>query len=343
LAATAPAGDLNGDGFDDIMIGAYNNDDGSGSGGAVYIFFGAGDFSGTKTLGGVQSADVTIIAEASYGRLGVPGSMRGAGDVNGDGFDDFIVGEQGNDDGGTKDLAGAVQDVKILGKAASDYTGINASGIGDVNGDGFDDIIVGSYGNDDAANNAGAGYVFFGASNFSGTKDLGAINADFTILGKSADDGMDSVFGIGDINDDGFDDFIIAADKNDEGGGADAGAAYIFFGARNLTGTKDLSGVDSADLTILGAGAGDRLADRAHASGVGDINNDGFADFILGAPNNNDGGTDDEGAAYIFFGSSTISGTKDLSTLQSADVTIFGKAVNDFLGTVGGGRSNPGP
>ena len=80
------------------------------------------------------------------------------------------------------------------------------------------------------------------------------------------------------------------------------------------------------------------------ASGAGDVNGDGFPDFIIGAYTNNDGGTNNEGAAYIFFGASNLSGTKSLGEGQSADVTILGKAASDYLGKgLGGGRSNSGP
>jgi len=142
--------------------------------------------------GGVQSADVTILGKAATDYLGF--HVSGAGDVNGDGFDDIIVGAYQNDDctagtgcgaayiffgtssfSGTKDLGGSQSaDVTILGKAGADYLGFHVSGAGDVNGDGFDDIIVGARGNNDGpGNTAGAVYIFFGASDLSGTKSLG--------------------------------------------------------------------------------------------------------------------------------------------------------------------------
>jgi len=157
---------VNGDGFDDIIVGAdQNNDGGSDDEGAAYIFFGSASLSGTKSLGRAESADVTILGKAVNDFLGR--SVSGAGDVNGDGFDDFIAGAFLNDDGGggdrggaayvffgsstlsgTFDMGGGVQsaDVTILGKGgAYDYLGKYVSGAGDINGDGFDDIIVGAY------------------------------------------------------------------------------------------------------------------------------------------------------------------------------------------------------
>jgi len=209
--------DFNGDGVHDIIIGAPGNDDGGGANGAgaAYIFFGASNFSGTKNLGGGESADVTILGKAASDFLGgvIGGTSRSvasAGDVNGDGIHDFIVGAYQNDDGasgtdmgaayivfgstslsGTIDISGGVQspDVTFLGKAPSDRFGRGVLGAGDVNGDGFDDVIVGAYGNDDGANGAGAAYIFFGAGNLSGTNDLGAIaSADVTFIGKAGSD-----------------------------------------------------------------------------------------------------------------------------------------------------------
>jgi len=359
------AGDVNGDGFDDIIIGARYNDDGGSGGntreGAAYIFFGSTTLSGTLELGGGQSANLTVLGKAGSDNLG--NSVSGAGDVNGDGFDDVIVIAPYNDDGtnnnagavyiffgsstlsGTKDLGGGQSaDVTILGKAAGDLSWVGrSSGAGDVNGDGFDDIIMGAAYNDDGGSgNEGAAYIFFGSSTLSGTKDLGGgQSADVTILGKAAGDLLGySVSGAGDVNDDGFDDIILGASHNNDGGGDDFGAAYVFYGASTLSGTKSLGEGQSADLTILGVKVNEYLG--ASASGLGDINSDGIPDFVIGAPTSSLGG--DEGSAYVFYGASTLSGTKSLGEGQSADLTVLGKADNDTLGwSVGGGRNNHGP
>jgi len=109
----------------------------------------------------------------------------------------------------------------------------------------------------------------------------------------------ESVSGAGDINDDGFDDIVVGAYRNNDGGSDDEGAAYIFFGASDLSGTKSLGKGESADVTILGKGNINRLG--LSVSGLGDVNADGFPDIIVGAHRNNDGGYYNEGAAYIFF------------------------------------------
>jgi len=360
-ASVSAAGDVNGDGFDDIIVGAYKNNDGGGNNeGAAYIFFGANNLSGTKNLGGADSADVTMLGKGATDRLGY--TVSGAGDINGDGFDDVIVGAPSNDDGGgndegaayvifgasnlsgTFDVGGGGQspNITIFGKATDDFMGNSVSGSGDVNGDGFDDFIIGAYFNDDGQNNGGAAYIFFGASNLSGTKNLGGVDsADVTILGNDGYLG-NSVSGAGDVNDDGFDDIMVGAyNSNDCAAGTNCGATYIFYGSSSLSGTKDVGSGPSADVTILGKAATDQLG--RSISGLGDVNADGFPDIIIGAYTNDDA-ANNAGAAYIVFGASDLSGTKALGEGQSADVTISGKAASDNLGrSVGGGRSNPGP
>jgi len=114
-----------------------------------------------------------------------------------------------------------------------------------------------------------------------------------------------------DFNGDGIHDFIVGAYKNNDGGTDDEGAAYIFFGASNLNGTFDMGGgIQSADVTIFGKAVDDYLGNSV--SGLGDVNGDGFDDIIVGANFNDDGGSPRAGAAYIFFGSTTLSGTKSL-------------------------------
>jgi len=201
----------------------------------------------------------------------------------------------------------------------------------DFNGDGIHDFIVGARRNDDGGNYAGAAYIFFGASNLSGTKSLGGgQSADVTILGKANADQLGySVSSAGDVNGDGIDDILVGAERNDDGPGSNGGAVYIFFGATTLSGTISLGEGQSADVTILGKADGDRLS--SGMSGAGDVNGDGIDDIIMGARFNGDGASN-AGVAYIFFGAATLSGTKDLGRSGSADVTILGKAGNDYLG-----------
>jgi len=340
--------DFNGDGIEDIIIGAPTNDDGGNNVGAAYIFFGATDISGIKDLSGVASPDVTILGKAADDRLGR--SVSGLGDVNNDGYDDFIVGSRRNDDGknnagaayiffgasglsGTKDLGGAQSaDMTILGVKAGDRLGYMVTGAGNINNDAFDDIMIGApRGDVGAKTNAGYVVIFLGASDLSGTKDLGGGQSpDVTILGAAAGDFLGaSVSAGGQINNGNIDDFIIGAPSNDDGA-PNAGAVYVFFGKANISGTTINLANDNANVKILGKSANDFLG--IAVSGPGDVNSDGFDDIMMGAPDNDDQSVT-AGAVYILFGAGNLNNkTFDLGGAESADVTILGESANDFLG-----------
>ena len=119
-------------------------------------------------------ADAKFIGEDANDQAGF--SVASAGDVNGDGYDDLLVGALYDDDGGsqagaaylifgpvTGDFDLSAADAKFIGEAASDYAGISVASAGDVNGDGYDDLLVGAYGDDDGGTNAGAAYILYGS------------------------------------------------------------------------------------------------------------------------------------------------------------------------------------
>ena len=159
------AGDINGDGKDDVIVGADGDDDGGSSSGSAFIFYG-GVTSGAATT----KADVKLTGDSASDHFGY--SVSEAGDMNGDGKDDVIVGADEDDDGGsysgsafifysgaTSGAATAKADVKLTGNSASDYFGISVSGAGDMNGDGLDDVIVGA---DMDYSSYGSAHIFYG-------------------------------------------------------------------------------------------------------------------------------------------------------------------------------------
>jgi len=247
--SVASAGDINGDGLDDLIVGALRGDDGGTSAGEAYVIYGqTGASRGTLDLTALTAAQGFIIQgdmAGDYAGL----SVSGAGDVNGDGIDDLIVGAPYSDDGGTfageayviygqtgatrgtLDLTGltAAQGFIIQGDTAYDSAGFSVASAGDANGDGIDDLIVGAPFGDDGGLFAGEAHVVFGGSvnGFGAVVDLTSLLSPygFIILGKTPGDQAGfSVSAAGDVNGDGLDDLIVGAPYADDGGN-DAGEA----------------------------------------------------------------------------------------------------------------------
>jgi len=266
------AGDVNNDGYDDLIVGAPNDDNNGSSSGSARVFSGlAGAI--LYTFAGDSTSD-------EFGW-----SVSGAGDVNNDGFADLIVGATGDDNNGSSSGSARVfsgLDGAILttfnGDDMNARFGWSVSGAGDVNNDGFADLIVGAIGDDNNGNDSGSARVFSGQD--------GSIL--YTFNGDSAVDWFGcSVSGAGDVNNDGFADLIVGAYRDDNNGN-DSGSARVF------------SGLDGAILyTFAGDSAGDRFG--CSVSGAGDINNDGVADLIVGAYYDDNNGSE-SGSARVFSG-----------------------------------------
>ena len=153
-SSVSGAGDVNGDGFDDFIVGAFGDDNNGNYSGSARVFSGADG-----------SVLFTVSGDSLYDEFGR--SVSGAGDVNGDGFDDLIVGAFGDDNNGNQSGSARVfsgADGSVLftfnGDSAGDYFGFSISGAGDVNGDGFDDLIVGARSDDNNGSNSGSARVF---------------------------------------------------------------------------------------------------------------------------------------------------------------------------------------
>ena len=274
--SVSSAGDVNGDGFGDLLIGAQGSGSGAIETGAAYVIFGKAGGFGPVDLAALAPAEgIRIQGEADLDSAGR--SVSAAGDVNGDGFGDILVGAQGNDTAGPYagaayvvfgkaagfgpvDLAALAADdgFKIQGAAAANYAGRGLSSAGDVNGDGYDDILVGADRNVGGGPFAGAAYVIFGKASGFGPVDLADLAAadGFKVQGSTGDYAGFSV-SAGDANGDGFSDLIIGAHGND-GGGFNAGAAFVVFGAAPVASVTRIG--STAGQTIRG-GVGDDLLD----------------------------------------------------------------------------------
>jgi hypothetical protein len=306
-STVSTAGDVNGDGYSDVIVGAFLNDAGGTDAGRAYIYFGGTSMDNT--------ADVTMTGEAAGDRFGI--SVSAAGDVNGDGYSDVIVGATLSDAGGTDAgrsyiyIGGTsmdnTADVIMTGEAANDNFGISVSTAGDVNGDGYSDVIVGANFSDAGGSNAGRSYIYFGDASMDNT-------ADVTMTGVAAGDFFGySVSTAGNVNGDGYSDVIVGARINDAGG-TDAGRAYIYFGGALMDNT--------ADVIMTGEAAGDLFG--SSVSTAGDVNGDGYSDVIVGA-NANDAGGSNAGRVYVYFGGTSMD--------NIADVIMTGEAASDFFGT----------
>ena len=340
--SVALAGDVNGDGFDDLIVGASGADPGGRTdAGSSYVVFGkASGWTPTLALSSLDGTNGFRIDGAALGdQSGF--SVAPAGDVNGDGFADLIVGANLADPGGrtsagtsyvvfgkisgwTPTLALSSLDgtngFRIDGAALGDQSGFSVASAGDVNGDGFADLIVGAI---NAApggrTDAGSSYVVFGkASGWTPTLALSTINGTngFRIDGVAAGDGSGaSVASAGDVNGDGIADLIVGAIYADPGGRSNAGSSYVVFGkASGWMPTLALSSLDGTNgFRLDGAAAFDRSG--SSVASAGDVNGDGIADLIVGAPS--DPGT--AGSSYVVFG--RTSGWTPTLALPSLDGT----------------------
>lgn len=342
----AAAGDVNGDGRPDLLIGAPGADPGDRDGaGAAYVVF-----------GGTAPATVDLLALGTHG-YAIQGAARGdgagssvanAGDVNGDGRPDALVGAPFAAPAG-RPLAGSAYvvygqsastsiDLADLGShgyrldgGAREAAGWSVGGAGDVNGDGVPDLLVGALSASRKGAASGAAYVVFGRPR-SGPVDLPANEHGFRIDGAPGDNAGWAVAGGGDVNGDGREDVLVGALNAGANGRDESGSVYVVFGRGG--GAVDLAGFGAAanrdGYRIDGAHAGDQAG--VSTAGAGDVNGDGRADTLVGALNAAALGRRRSGAAYVVFGK-TSSASIDLSAFRGKGYAILGAAYGDAAGT----------
>ncbi len=298
---TIALGDFNGDGLIDLLLGAPGGDgpdDRRTDAGEAYILFGRPDLPPTFDVDGVPGPDVIVYGRDRGDRLG---SGVAAGDVNGDGIADVILGAPGADGPanirdnvgevvvllGGFDLLGTI-DLKRDAPAFTVYNNRQRSEFGtallalDLNGDGIDDLVMA----DPAAQGRrGAVYVVYGSPDLDERRRVDvAKRAQIDVIVEGADRGdeLGRSLARGDVNADGLMDLIVGAPGADGPGDArrDAGEAYVILGRFDLPHEIDL-GTIAADVTVYGANPQDKLG-TAVASG--DVSGDGLDDLIVGAP-----------------------------------------------------------
>jgi hypothetical protein len=320
--SVASAGDVNGDGFDDVVVGAYLYDDGESNEGAAFLYLGS-----ASGLGDVASWSAA--ADQDQAEFGV--SLSSAGDVNGDGFDDVVVGARAYDNTEADEGAAFVflgsasgLDATASWSAESDqagaYFGHSVSTAGDVNGDGYDDIVIGAYLHDDVETDEGSVWVYLGSASGleAGPSWSAQADQDYAEFGYS-------VSTSGDVNGDGYDDVLVGA-RYFDGGETDEGASFLYLGSA--------SGLDAtASWTAQADQAGAYLG--WSVASAGDVDGDGYDDAVVGALHY-DGGETDEGAAFVYLGSasglSVVADWTAESDQADADLGMFVASAGDING-----------
>lgn len=313
------AGDVNGDGYSDVIVGAPFYSSGQLNEGGAFVYYGGPN--------GLSAAPDVILQSNQIG-ANFGWSVAHAGDLNGDGFSDIIVGAiywESDialvDEGavfvyyGSATGVSSTEDVILRSNLQNGYMGWSVSGAGDLNGDGFSDIIVGSNVGAKGQFNEGLAWVFRGSGS-------GIVITPSHLLERHQGGAQfgNSVAGAGDLNGDGFDDVIIGAPKYDLNGpsGTDDGAVFIYYGT---SGNRPLyNGVgtnNNPDPVLIFNSAGTSFHTGWAVAGAGDVNGDGYSDVIVGDWRDNIGSQTKEGIALVFHGSATSLNTTPATVIQN--------------------------
>lgn len=360
----AGAGDVDGDGLDDILIGAhFAARDGAPLAGETAVVFGrtlrdAADKGQTAIDLGHLAPHQAVVIAGPRGTHRTGWSVAGAGDVDGDGLADIVIGEHSDRgvpgkaavifaaalsdaarDAGTLDLSALPpgSGVVLNGVEADDFAGLEVAGAGDVDGDGHGDVLIGAFGTArDGKMRVGAAHLVSGAAIASASRrgatrlDLAALSPRERVLVAGAAPGDNSgraVAGAGDVDGDGLADILVGAWSAEPGGKHWCGEVTVLFAGALVAaagegedGVVDLRSLAAGDGIVIRGAAADDFTGWS-VSAAGDVDGDGLGDVLVGAY-----GVDPAGAAYVLFGSALAgrAGTSgrevvDLARLRPAE------------------------
>lgn len=319
--ALSAEGDINNDGYDDIVVTAIAATDTGTNRGRAYIFYGGSAMSSSIDA---ENANVIINGVEDGDQFGY--AVAAGGDVNNDGYEDLIITmQQWTVESkayvflGSSSWASSInaETANLIINGTYDAFASKAVIHGDINNDNYDDIVIAATGDDAAASDSGAVYVFYGASSFPAT--MTDTQANFIIRGQQANDFLGSSLDVAPLDNDGNDDLLLGSPELVVASG-NTGKTYLFYGSTSMSG---ITSATNANATFTGTNDTDNFG--LSVSIAGDLDNDGYQDIAIGGQGASDAGLF-RGRTYVFRGGSQ----RFSGTVAAANANVIINGTNDL-------------